>query len=108
MVENHHDGIRYLGQIGISDRAIGAIEKVLKSDRCTYNNEDDGVIALASIGSDRAIDALLGFLPNEYVLGGWIATQIRDRGKLGIVPRLWLAQRQFYSESLSNAIVALE
>lgn len=104
LVETQQRGIRYLGQISISDRAVEAIEEVLKSDRCSYNNEDDGVIALADIGSKKAIDALLGFLPNKFVLGGWIATQIDNGGKLAIVPQLWLAQRQFYSGSLSDAI----
>ncbi|MGL4882886.1 MAG: HEAT repeat domain-containing protein, partial [Waterburya sp.] len=108
IVETNHHGILYLGQIGISDRAVDAIEEVLKSDSCSYENEDDGVIALASIGNNKAVNALLGFLPNRYVLGGWIAIQIHNKGKLGIIPRLWLAQRQFYSECLSNAIVAIQ
>jgi hypothetical protein len=59
---------------------------------------------LADIGSQEAIEALLGFLPNRFVLGGWIATQIDNGGKLAIVPQLWLAQRQLYSESLADAI----
>ncbi|MGL6343532.1 MAG: HEAT repeat domain-containing protein, partial [Waterburya sp.] len=108
IVETNHQGIRYLGQIGISDRAVDAIEEVLKSDSCSYENEDDGVLALASIGNNKAVNALLGFLPNRYVLGGWIAIQIHNKGKLGIIPRLWLAQRQFYSECLSDAIVAIQ
>lgn len=108
MVENHRNGILCLGQIGISDRAVEAIEQVLKSDNCSYDNEDDGVTALASIGSKRAIETLLGFLPNGYVLGGWIATQINNGGKLGIIPKLWLAQRQFYSKCLSNAIITIQ
>lgn len=108
IVKTHHQGIRYLGQIGISDRAVDAIEKVLKSDRCGYENEDDGVIALACIGNNRAVNALLGFLPNGYVLGGWIAIQIHNKGKLGIIPQLWSAQHQFYSESLSDAIIAIQ
>jgi HEAT repeat protein len=104
MVETNHQGIRYLGQIGNSDRAVDAIEKVLRSDNCGYEDEDDGVIALANIGSDKAIKTLLGFLPNKYVLGGWIAIQINNRGKLGIIPQLWLAQKQLYCEGLSDAI----
>ncbi|MBW4623663.1 MAG: hypothetical protein KME17_30420 [Cyanosarcina radialis HA8281-LM2] len=108
IVKTRHREILCLGQIGISDRAVDAIAQVLKSDDCSYEHEDDGVMALANIGSKEAIEALLEFLPNGFVLGGWIATPINNGGKLGIIPQLWLAQRQLYCESLSNAIINIQ
>jgi hypothetical protein len=43
-------------------------------------------------------------LPNGYVLGGWIATQMYNVGNIEIIPQLWLAQRQLYSICLSGAM----
>jgi hypothetical protein len=40
LVETQHIGIRYLGQISISDRAVNAIAEVLKSESCSYDNQD--------------------------------------------------------------------
>jgi len=108
IVKTDHQGIRCLGQIGNSDRVIDAIKKVLKSDSCGYEDKDDGVITLAEIGSNKAIKTLLGFLPNGYVLGGWIAIKINNRDKLGIIPQLWLAQKQLYCEGLSDAIYNIQ
>jgi HEAT repeat protein len=91
-----------------NDRVVDKIAQILRLDECTYDEEDDGVRALAKIGTDRAILALLSLLPNQYVLGSWISTQLEIAGKLGIIPRLWIAQRQIYDRSLSDAIALIQ
>jgi HEAT repeat protein len=87
-----------------NDRAVDKILEILKSDECTYEEEDDGVLALASIGTERVILALLSLLPNQYVLGGWISNQLGWAGRLGAVPHLWIAQRQLYTHRLPVSI----
>jgi HEAT repeats len=94
----------YLGWISITDRSVLTIGNILKSDRCTYEDEDGGVNALEYIGTDLAINTLLELLPNKYVLGGWIANVLERAGKLGIIPHLWLSQRQWFSLSLAETI----
>jgi hypothetical protein len=91
-----------------NDRVVDKIAQILRSDKCTYEEEDDGVEALAKIGTDRAVLALLSLLPNQYVLGGWISIKLEIAGKLGIIPQLWIAQRQLYSRSLSGTIVLIQ
>ncbi len=94
----------YLGWIAITDRAVLTIARILKSDECTYNDEDGGVNALEYISTDLAIKTLLELLPNKYVLGGWIANALGRVGKLGIIPYLWSSQRQWFSLQLAKTI----
>lgn len=91
-----------------NDQVVDKIVQIIRSDECTYEEEDDGVEALAKIGTDHAILALLSLLPNQYVLGGWISIKLDIAGKLGIIPQLWIAQRQLYSRSLSDTIALIQ
>ena len=94
----------YLGWIAITDRAVLTIAQILKSDECTYNDEDGGASALEYIGTDLSINTLLELLPNKYVMGGWIASALGRVGKLGVIPHLWLSQRQWFSLGLAETI----
>ena len=86
-----------LGRLSKSDRVVSAIGKILKSPECTYDLEDYGVMALACIKTDAAINELLGLLPNQYVLGGWVDMQLGNIGMLDIIPQLWSLQFQEFS-----------
>jgi HEAT repeat protein len=95
-------GIFDLGKIG-DELAIIALKEVLVAND-DYDNVDDAVHSLAQIGTDSAISALLSVLPGTGIMFGWISNELGRRGRLGIVPQLWLIQRQMYCFRIANSL----
>lgn len=97
-----------LGEIG-TDRSIPTLLQLIHTGHpVQYEVDQDCVAALSQIGTDRAISALLEFLPDNTTLGGAISRTFRYDGKLGVVPHLWLSQRQVYSHSESATISEIQ
>ncbi len=95
-------GIFDLGKIG-DELAIIALKEVLVAND-DYENVDDAVHSLAQIGTDSAASALLSVLPGTGIMFGWISSQLSRRGRLGIVPQLWLIQRQMYCFRIASSL----
>jgi HEAT repeat protein len=95
-------GIFDLGKIG-DELAIIALKEVLAAND-DYDNVDDAVHSLAQIGTDSAVSALLSVLPGTGIMFGWISSQLSRRGRLGIVPQLWLIQQQMYCFRIADSL----
>lgn len=101
-----YNEIFLLGEISISDRAVFLIDTILKYGKC---DEDEASIrALDYIGTDLAVNTMLEFLPDNTTLGMWIAYALQDRGKLGVISRLWANQCQLFSVRLADAIESIQ
>jgi HEAT repeat protein len=95
-------GIFDLGKIG-DELAIIALKEVLVAND-DYDNVDDAVHSLAQIGTDSAVSALLSVLPGTGIMFGWISNELGRRGRLGIIPQLWLIQRQLYCPCIADLL----
>jgi HEAT repeat protein len=95
-----------LREIG-DDLAITALQEILEADD-SYADVDQSIPALASIGTERAVSVLLSFLPDIDKFYGWIAIQFYRLGKLGLVPQLWSAAHQVYSDRTAEAISRIQ
>jgi hypothetical protein len=97
-----------LGEIG-SDLAIAPLQKIIKSDAYAYYDEpEDAVRSLETIGTDAAKMALLETLIDRPNLGRSVFNIFSDDGKLGIVPQLWSAHRQTYVDGGLAAISQIQ
>ncbi len=74
----------------------------------SYDDIDQAILSLANIGTEQAMSALLSFLPDLDRCYSWIAIQFYRLGKLGLVPQLWSAVRQFYSDRSSETISRIQ
>jgi HEAT repeat protein len=99
-------GIFDLGEIG-DELSVIALKEVLVAND-DYDNVDDAVHSLAQIGTDSAISALLSVLPGRGIMFGWIDSQLGRGGRLGIVPQLWLVQKQLYCPHLASSIAYIQ
>jgi HEAT repeat protein len=95
-------GIFDLGKIG-DELAIVALKEVLVAHDDYYNVED-AIHSLAQIGTDSAVSALLSVLPGRGVTFSWITDQLNRQGRLGIIPQLWLIQRQLYCPRIASSL----
>jgi HEAT repeat protein len=95
-------GIFDLGKIG-DESAIAVLQEVLLANDDYYHVED-AVHSLAQIGTDSAVSALLSVLPSPGIMYGWISNQLARRGRLGIIPQLWLIQRQLYCPDIADSL----
>jgi hypothetical protein len=85
-----------LGEIG-SDLAIPTLQKIIKSGAYAYYDEpEDALRSLATIGTDAAKMALIEVLTDCPNLGRSVFDVFADDGRLGLVPQLWSAHRQNY------------
>jgi HEAT repeat protein len=100
------EGIFDLGRIG-DELAVIALKEVLVAND-DYDNVDDAVHSLAQIGTDSAVSALLSVLPGRGIMFGWINSEFHNRGRLGIIPQLWLAQRQMYCPRITSSITYIQ
>ena len=89
------------------DLAIAALQEILEAED-SYDDIDQAVLSLANIGTERAMSVLLSFLPNTDKFYGWITIQFYRLGKLGLVPQLWVAAHQFYSDRSSELISKIQ
>jgi HEAT repeat protein len=89
------------------DLSITALQEILEADD-SYTDVDQSIPVLASIGTERAVSVLLSFLPDIDKFYGWIAIQFYRLGKLGLVPQLWAAAHQFYSDRSSETISRIQ
>jgi hypothetical protein len=97
-----------LGEIG-SDLSISTLLQLIETGYPThYEIDQDCVVALTKIGTDRARTALLEFLPDNTTLGGAIWRELLYYGKLGIVPQIWSFYRQSYSPHLYDRISRIQ
>ncbi len=90
-----------------SDLGIAALQEILEAND-SYDDIDQAVLSLAEIGTERAMSVLLSFLPDLDIFYGWIAIQFYNLGKLGLIPRLWLAERQIHSYRGSELIETIQ
>ena len=97
-----------LGKIG-SDLAIPALQKIIRSDAYSYYDEpEDAVRCLETIGTDAAKMALINVLIDRPNLGRSVFSIFSTDGKLGIVPQLWSAHRQTYVDDALAAISEIQ
>jgi HEAT repeat protein len=97
-----------LSEIG-SDLAIAPLQQIIKSDAYAYYDEpEDAVRCLGTIGSEAAKMALLETLVDRPNLGRSIFDIFSTDGKLGVVPQLWSAHRQTYVDGGLAAISAIQ
>jgi HEAT repeat protein len=89
------------------DLAITVLQEILEAND-SYDDIDQSIPVLAKIGTERAVSVLLSFLPDLDKFYGWIAMQLYNLGKLGLVPQLWSAAHQFYSERSSETISIIQ
>lgn len=85
------------------DLAIAALREILEAED-SYDDIDQTILSLANIGTEPAMSVLLSFLPNLDKFYGWIAIQFYRLGKLGLVPQLWSAAHQVYSDRTAEVI----
>jgi HEAT repeat protein len=95
-----------LREIG-DNLGIVALQEILEAAD-SYDDIDQAVLSLANIGTEQAMSVLLSFLPDLDKFYGWIAMQLNNLGKLGLIPQLWLAAHQFYSWRSSEAISVIQ
>jgi HEAT repeat protein len=97
-----------LSEIG-SDRVIPKLQQIIKSDAYAYYDEpEDALRSLATIGTDAAKMALLEVFNDCPNLGRSVFDVFSDDGRLGLVTQLWSAYRQTYCESGSAAISKIQ
>ena len=97
-----------LGEIG-TDLAIPPLEQIIKSDAYAYYDEpEDAVRSMATIGTDAARISLLEVLINEPNLGRTIFDIFSTDGSLGLLPQLWSAHRQTYVDGALEAISKIQ
>ncbi len=97
-----------LSEIG-SDLAIAPLQQIIKSDAYAYYDEpEDAVRSLATIGTDAAKMALIETLTDCLNLGRSVFDIFSTDGKLGLVPQLWSAHRQTYVVGGSDAISKIQ
>jgi HEAT repeat protein len=105
-----------LSEIG-SDLAIAPLQQIIKSDAYAYYDEpEDAVRSLATIGTDAAKIALLEILTvgkaspveNRPNLARSVFNVFSTDGKLGVVPQLWSAHRQTYVDGGLDAISKIQ
>ena len=76
------------------------LQKIIRSDAYSYYDEpEDAVRSLETIGPEAAKIALLQTLTDRPNLGCSVFNIFSTDGKLGIVPQLWSAHRQTYVDS---------
>jgi HEAT repeat protein len=97
-----------LSEIG-SDRAIPTLQLIIKSDAYAYYDEpEDAVRSLATIGTDAAKMALIETLTDRPNLGRSVFDIFSTDGSLGLVPLLWSAHRQNYVDGGLDAISKIQ
>jgi HEAT repeat protein len=97
-----------LSEIG-SDLAILPLQQIIRSDTYSYYDEpEDAVRSLETIGTEAAKIALLEVLIDRPNLGRSVFNVFSTDGKLGIVPQLWSAHRQIYIDGGSAAIAEIQ
>jgi HEAT repeat protein len=105
-----------LSEIG-SDLAIAPLQQIIRSDAYAYYDEpEDAVRSLATIGTEAAKMALLETLTvgkaspveNRPNLGRSVFNIFSTDGKLGLVPQLWSAHRQTYVDGGLAAISEIQ
>jgi HEAT repeat protein len=97
-----------LGEIG-SDLAILPLQQIIRSDAYSYYDEpEDAVRSLETIGTNAAKMALLETLIDRPNLGRSVFNIFSTDGKLGIVPQLWSAHRQTYVDGGLAAIAEIQ
>jgi HEAT repeat protein len=97
-----------LSEIG-SNLAISPIHKIIKSHAYDYYDEpEDGIRSLATIGTEAAKMALLEILTERPNLGRSIFNVFSDDGRLGVVPQLWSAHRRTYVDGGLDAISQIQ
>jgi HEAT repeat protein len=85
-----------LSEIG-SDLAIVPLQKIIRSDAYDYYDEpEDAVRCLETIGTESAKMALLEVLIDRPNLGRSVFDIFSKDGNLGLVPQLWSFHRQAY------------
>jgi HEAT repeat protein len=89
------------------DLAISTLQEILEAED-SYDDIDQTILSLANIGTKPAMSVLLSFLPNLDKFYGWIAIQFNNFGKLGLVPQLWSAAHQVYSDRSSETISRIQ
>jgi HEAT repeat protein len=89
------------------DLAIAALREILEAED-SYHDIDQTILSLANIGTEPAMSVLVSFLPNLDKFYGWIATQFYRLGKLGLVPQLWSAAHQVYSDRTAEVISRIQ
>jgi HEAT repeat protein len=95
-----------VGSIG-GDLGILALQEILEAHD-SYDDIDQAIDSLASIGTEAAMSVLLSFLPDLDIFYGWIAIKFHQLGKLGIIPQLWSAERQVHSYRGSELIETIQ
>jgi HEAT repeat protein len=96
-----------LGDIG-SDFAVPTLQEIIKSaDYASYNEPEDALKCLATIGTYAAKMAILEVLTErpelDYSIFGIFSAE-----KLGIVPQLWSTHRQTYVVDALDAISRIQ
>jgi HEAT repeat protein len=106
--KTHHVNGEIFALRAIGDNlAIAALQTILEAED-SYDDIDQAVLSLANIGTEQAMSVLLRFLPDIDKFYGWIAMQLYNLGKLGLVPQLWSAAHHFYSERSSETISRIQ
>jgi hypothetical protein len=97
-----------LSEIG-GDLAIAPLQQIIKSDAYPYYDEpEDAVRSLATIGTDAAKMALVEVLTDRPNLGRSVFDIFSTDGSLGLVPQLWSAHRQNYVDGGLDAISKIQ
>jgi HEAT repeat protein len=97
-----------LSEIG-NDLSISPLQQIIRSDAYSYYDEpEDAVRSLATIGTDAAKMALIEVLTDRSNLGRSVFDIFSDDGKLGLVPQLWSAHRHTYVVGGSDAISKIQ
>jgi HEAT repeat protein len=97
-----------LSEIG-GDLAIAPLQLIIKSDAYAYYDEpEDAVRSLATIGTDAAKMALVEVLTDRPNLGRSVFDIFSTDGSLGLVPLLWSAHRQNYVDGGLDTISKIQ
>jgi HEAT repeat protein len=106
--KTHHVNGEVFALRAIGDElGVAALREILEAND-SYDDIDQAVLSLAEIGTERAMSVLLSFLPDLDIFYGWITIQFHNLGKLGLIPQLWLAERQIHSYRGSELIETIQ
>jgi HEAT repeat protein len=106
--KSHHVNGEIFALRDIGDNlAITALQEILEAND-SYEDIDQAIPSLGNIGTERSMSVLLSFLPDLDVFYGWIAIQFYNVSKLGLIPQLWSAANQLYSERTSELIKIIQ
>ncbi len=103
--EHNVSPVLCLGAIGITNRAVVVIDKLIKDG---YHSYDFALRSLARINNKLAINKISEYLLGENEFANQMGGELRQVCKLGIVPYLWKCERNHFSGTLIDIIKTIQ